>query len=208
MNDADEQRESRSFGFMHRRRKQNGGTGSVHSTAELTRMRATFVSERRFSRTATSLPRPRPRPCPRLSISSQINFSLDSLSWNRIYINGLSAPSMAEENIRNFCRPPAVIPSKPPRYASKYNPEAAPVASSFGLQGSTRIEGANLGDEPNKQTAVKKLSTFGPRSQHFGDTKNFLRANRSRRSGHGESTCVGFCGRVKPSTSTRATAPF
>ena len=98
---------------------------------------------------------------------------------------------MAEENIHNFCKQKAAPPPKPPMHASKYNPRAAPVASTFGLQGSTRVAGANLGDEPSKQTAVKKLSTFGPRDAHFGDTKAFLRANKSRRSGHGESCLTG-----------------
>lgn len=79
------------------------------------------------------------------------------------------------ENITNWVQDPPAVPEKPPRYQSKYGRGVAPTASTFGLQGSTRVIGANRGLGTQESLLVKKERSLGPAAPHMSNAKDFLR---------------------------------
>lgn len=79
------------------------------------------------------------------------------------------------ENITNWVQDAPPQPVRPPRYRSKYGRGTAPTASTFGLQGSTRLPGANRGIEKAESLVVKKQAAMGPRQPHSTNARDFLR---------------------------------
>jgi len=79
------------------------------------------------------------------------------------------------ENIANWVQDEPEVPAKPPRYSSKYGRGVAPTASTFGLQGSTRVPGANRGLGTSESLIVKKERSLGPAAPHRSNAGDFLR---------------------------------
>ena len=79
------------------------------------------------------------------------------------------------ENITNWVQDAPEVPERPPRYQSKYGRGVAPTASTLGLQGSTRVPGANRGLGTKESLVVKKERSLGPSAPHMSNAKNFLR---------------------------------
>ena len=79
------------------------------------------------------------------------------------------------ENITNWVQDPPPEPVRPPRYRSKYGRGVAPTASTIGLQGSTRMPGANRGLGTQESLVVKKERSLGPSAPHSSNAKDFLR---------------------------------
>lgn len=81
---------------------------------------------------------------------------------------------MSSENIKNWCKDPIVPPPQPPRHISKFDPKYPPLGSTFGCRGTTKVPGADLGDEliPNDK---KDFSSFGPQNSAKPNPKNFLK---------------------------------
>ena len=86
-----------------------------------------------------------------------------------------------EENIQNWVvdAPPPEV--KPKMYRSSHNPKKPPTASCFGLEGTTRIPGANRGASGNVPgtLAVKKPSTMGGRNKTVKNPSEYLRASKA-----------------------------
>lgn len=80
-----------------------------------------------------------------------------------------------EENIANWVQDPPPKPVKPAMYRSKYAADSIPTASTFGLQGTTRMPGANRGESGNGSICVKKDRAFGQPQKHQGNTSSYLR---------------------------------
>ena len=72
-----------------------------------------------------------------------------------------------EENITNWVVDAPPVIQKPPMYRSRHNPKKPPTASCFGLEGTTRIPGANRGDSGNNagSIAMKKNINHGRQDQ-------------------------------------------
>ena len=79
------------------------------------------------------------------------------------------------ENITNWVQDAPEVPERPPRYQSKYGRGVAPTASTLGLQGSTRVPGANRGLGTQESLVVKKERSLGPAAPHMSNAKDFLR---------------------------------
>jgi hypothetical protein len=84
-----------------------------------------------------------------------------------------------EENIANWVvdAPPAAV--KPARYKSRHNPKKPPTASCFGVEGTTRVPGANRGDAGNVALSIakKKKSTMGGRSKTTSNPRSYLKGS-------------------------------
>lgn len=81
------------------------------------------------------------------------------------------APS---ENITNWVQEPPAPVQKPPKHVSMHDPKVPPVGSTFGLEGTTRLNGANLGDD-GRNVAVRKSNNFGPGKNHKANSSAYLR---------------------------------
>ena len=79
------------------------------------------------------------------------------------------------ENISNWVQDEPEAVQRPPRYNSKYGRGVAPTASTFGLQGSTRVPGANRGLGTSESLLVKKERSLGPAAPHMSNAGDFLR---------------------------------
>ena len=64
-------------------------------------------------------------------------------------------------------------------YRSRHNPKKPPTASCFGLEGSTRVQGANRGDSGNVggSIAMKKGSTMGGRTKTRSNPRDYLKGS-------------------------------
>jgi len=84
-----------------------------------------------------------------------------------------------EENITNWVVDAPPVVEKPPMYRSRHNPKKPPTASCFGLEGSTRIQGANRGDSGNAggSLAMKKGSTMGGRTKTRSNPRDYLKGS-------------------------------
>jgi len=78
------------------------------------------------------------------------------------------------ENIKNWLKEVPSPPAKPPLHISKFDPKYPPLGSTFGCQGSTRVPGADLGDEL-KSLEKKEYSSFGPQHSARPNPKAFLK---------------------------------
>lgn len=80
------------------------------------------------------------------------------------------------ESIFNWIERPAPEVHKPPMYKSRHAPKVPPTGSTFGLQGSTALPGANLGEvNDGLHVAAKHGSrTFG-RAEAKTSPERFLR---------------------------------
>lgn len=73
---------------------------------------------------------------------------------------------MQGESIYSWVQPEAVPPPKPPRYVSKHSGKLQPTATTFGVDGTTKLRGANLGSTKSTTGSAKLPSaTFGKQSQ-------------------------------------------
>jgi hypothetical protein len=79
------------------------------------------------------------------------------------------------ENISNWVQDEPEVGQRPPRYTSKYGRGVAPTASTFGLQGSTKVPGANRGLGTQETLTVKKERSLGPAAPHMSNAGDFLR---------------------------------
>lgn len=79
------------------------------------------------------------------------------------------------ENIQNWVQDEPEVAARPPRYNSKYGRGVAPTASTFGLQGSTRVPGANRGLGTQESLIVKRERSLGPAAPHNSNAGDFLR---------------------------------
>ena len=80
-----------------------------------------------------------------------------------------------QENISNWVQDEPTIAARPPRYESKYGRGVAPTASTIGLQGTTRVPGANTGLGTAQSLTVKKERSLGPAAPHRSNARDFLR---------------------------------
>jgi hypothetical protein len=80
-----------------------------------------------------------------------------------------------QENISNWVQDEPEIAARPARYSSKYGRGVAPTASTIGLQGSTRVIGANRGLGTQESLVVKKERSLGPTAPHQSNARDFLR---------------------------------
>ncbi|ETV82285.1 hypothetical protein H257_04977 [Aphanomyces astaci] len=78
-----------------------------------------------------------------------------------------------EECIYNLIPKVVVVPDKPTRYTSTHDPNSQPTASTFGLQGKTKLLGSNLGQE-KPRTPPTAAKTFGKLPQK-PDPKDFTK---------------------------------
>ncbi|KAH9068630.1 hypothetical protein Ae201684P_004332 [Aphanomyces euteiches] len=69
-----------------------------------------------------------------------------------------------EECIYNLIPKVVVVPEKPKRYTSTYDPNTEPTASTFGLHGKTKLIGSNLGEsKPRTPPQATKTSSRNAR---------------------------------------------
>jgi hypothetical protein len=80
------------------------------------------------------------------------------------------------ESIYNWIPIPEIKEQRPPRYKSKHDPKLPPTGSTIGLQGTTKIPGAALGEHIS---GISKTASgvFGPSTTAKPDAKNFLKKN-------------------------------
>jgi hypothetical protein len=85
------------------------------------------------------------------------------------------------ESIYNLIPQPKPAVVKPDRYQSKYNPRQPPTGSTFGLDGTTSMIGANLGvDASGGKPRVGRTCTFGkPLGSGKPDPGSFLRTQKA-----------------------------
>lgn len=104
---------------------------------------------------------------------------------------------MSSESIYAWIpRPPEVV-VKPPMYRSKHNPVVPPTGTTFGLLGSTRLPGTNLGGETEAVREVMKQQPgklFGTATKRMTPGEFTRKGERcatgnGMKGGQGESSC-------------------
>lgn len=80
------------------------------------------------------------------------------------------------ESIYRWVQPEVVPPPKPPRYISKHDSRLPPTGSTFGIAGTTVVQGSNLGDMRGAPNPVpkKNAATLG-RTFHKPDPRTYLK---------------------------------
>ncbi|CAK4513323.1 unnamed protein product [Aphanomyces euteiches] len=101
-----------------------------------------------------------------------------------------------EECIYNLIPKVVVVPEKPKRYTSTYDPNTEPTASTFGLHGKTKLIGSNLG-ESKPRTPPQATKTFGKLPEK-PDPKDFTKKQSKCKMPPSKPTKFTYDGAKKP----------